>query len=1721
MASFMDYYRDELAKRGAGAAKSPSRSLPVAAKGPQEDEGILSTKSPVGWVLDMISRPLYGATNMINKTFDDVQQFTKTHPERGIAAALSPDTLGAMAESISKSGGRFVEGMTSNNDANKKSTSDLIEKGTDTYAPILDKNYVDVQDNVNPVAKGVLGFAGDIALDPLTYIPGGLFLQAGKNVVRGADKVLGAVSKGLVGAKDAGKAAEVVEKAAKAPKKAKSSRFGGEENPFEGINDLQPDDFRPTQPVQALDIPKTFNMEAIGTDLSRVQEILGRAPERQAIESAQTAVPAAAREVPEVVSEAGSAATGRSASPEPRVTAEQTAPDLSSVIDEAGAIPTAGRSVADLIMQSPNRAPIAQVLTDVADTMTSPKALPNYNQWANSLPPTHIVKDPTGSVQPFTVSKLRDDLARYQDKSIKPALKPSKEYIERSLNLLRQQYQREIAPQANVVDALSAFRAKAASEARSMRSAVGDELFDFLSSVNSPSTFHKTLSQIRHVIEPDEGVMDALRNMDQRLSRILTDRLGVPRAAKPKTPEEAAQFAERLLSANEPYQAAMAKGLAKALNEELTDLAEKGYAYFIRKNGLDIARTSSAAGAGKGRYVDQLNGFSQYTMLRSQADAIEIAALDIMRARGIKGMSFTGLYSAQRTAIYKEAVLRVLDDQARLLDDIGAHMSIGVGADTVQLSMAEVYRGLLSTADSMGIGKTIDQGLFNYGTQAAPTAVTDAVAAAVAGASRADVLAMLLSPKKYGNKGLLPNAQGKRPNNLLDSGHGWGFAPNARAAAQRLANEVGAKVMPNPSGKGWFVQYRFEGKNPMAEALADTIMRAKDDLASRAAENEIAFVSRTRQEAHKLSTDELAKIEAFLKDPSGAIAKIRAFKARNQRIEADAATINASPDAVQAAQGIVEASLGERLVTTMAAAGRAEPKYVSAETAIDLRQANETFTGGTWDSVVDDFSARPSVDELEDPLTGLRPNEEWAEVVDETTPLHGDWRDMLFDEAADFIAPAGAKPKPKKTKKSGKFVDLSQDAPAMIDQFGDRVIDPYGMMKHKIRQWFDQNYRMGNVMPIAHAWQNSMSMRSAYIGHQLNAIHKAAKKLSPDQDLLPAAFSQLQAGVRATEPRMAQVQDMIQGVLGDFFDLDAAGSMGNVFLRTTSKPELINAMLKQKGLDQAFDLDLAKRTAAEQGVPLDAALADQWRGWKIDDPLDFMHRLSQARQELAFNKGAAMSFVQMAKEAGAFSSKKAPGFVRVTATGESRFAAHLPENTFVKKDLAVELQRVEEVLRTSREFKGQVGDFVRNTYAPLLNAWKFAITLPRPGHHIRNLIGDTSITWMRRGNRYFARSWKDAAKLLATRPSYTDVNMLEAATRYGTRDLPRGGDVIIGSEKYGDFTADELYAALAEGGALPTYNIGEDFVDASGRLNEILGKVTLRDTRVGEGLGKLSEGRDHLSRFQHFIQIIRQDQRGWKGSRESLIDHAVQEVIKYHPDASLLTTVESKIRLAIPFYSWFGKILPAIVESTVMHPGRLSAFNKASYNWAVASGLDPTSLSDPFPDDQLFPSFITEGGLGPQFTAEALPLPGADQQYIRMNPGIAHLDVMNSIGPDPIRGLAGMVSPLIRVPAELLSGGSWSTGAKINDWSDYVDQSIPGVNYVANVSGISPTGSVESLLSGNGVDEQRGIQKGTKTDFDKALSVANWITGLGIQNLSRENYVNYAEIERRNEARDK
>lgn len=1716
---FLSYYNDELRKRGAtpGAplAASPGGLQPFTfGKTPAEENPFLGAGK---WLLDIIDRPRNAVANVAKNAIDRGTAAGEAYSSGDVLGGTA-NTLGAILGSIPAA----FQGLTSNDPDDKLSTSDLIEYGTDTIGAASNPDYIDREDNVAPVYKGTYGFVGDVLTDPLMYVPGGVLLKGAKAGVGAVDKGLTAVSKAMVGAPkgvvtaareavqnaDEFKAANQLADDAEEAVAAASRQPKGDYVDFDfDAEDLFPAGASRPQPAPPRSGPA-------GPSPSTVATAMRELPAGSVAVAAETV-----EEVPDILK----ALTESVPTPAPRAQPAASAPDLPvGVADEGGAIPMGGASLQDLIASAPNKAPLQDFLAGLTKTRTSSSVPDTLNRWASeNLDDAHKLVVGGSADRTMSMGQLRTLMAN-RSRAVQAGDKAEAVRIQRLtepyVKQLRDEYQAAVGAAKPFDDDFTAYQAMLSRDEDSVRNALGDKLMDFLGNRVTPTKFDKLIREIKAVTDAGPDVADTLRTIDQNLSRLLSDRLGVPRLSKPSTPEEVAEYTEAAFRKNDAYEAAFSKGLTAALRDETL---LKDFPYKVTKDGLLVKRTDLTGGVGKGRYVDQLNGFSQYTFMRHLTPAILEAANTMLRARGSR-RTFEGLYSEQRTEAFREATLRVLDHLNRVMDETGINMSIGVGRDTSMLSTSEVYRAVMAAAEEAGRARTIDQGLFNYGTAVAPTSLTNAAAAAMRGADRDEVLAILQDAKKYGKKGLIPGQDGQLLSGLVSKGHGWGSLSYSHLAG--IVEELGqgrslAKGLIRKKEKGrtsaatgnergkthYYIQYSANGQNHMAEALADAIMDAKDALRVRAAENEAAFVARTGAESHKLTTEALQGIERLLADPSGIISKTASLKDWKKNIVEDAATIAAMPDSVRSSQLLTEAGMGDELVKDVETLRRAAAASEKASTSKDLERVAYDIVEATWDDVegVVRRTGRSRVDEvIED-----------AEIVDDlpTVQDRPSGNPSDFNTVLDDLFEETGEAATTKVRRRDPVGDLSQDADKMVDAFGQRIQDPYSLLKHKVRSWFDQNYKAGVAHPLFSKWQNSMAMRASYLNSQLNAISSTARKAGDvDGQLIRAAFANVQRGTASMNPGTAELEKQISGVLKDFFDLDATGSLGNSFLRISSKVDAVNAMLAQKGLK--FEFDAAEATIGKVFDP--KMLASQWKQWDVEDPLDFMHRMNLAREELAINAGVARSFISLAKKADAYSSIPRSGFVRVTASGKSRFGAHIPDDTYIRKDLFDELQQVETTLRTSREFQGELGNFVRKVYGPTLNAWKRAITIMRPGHHVRNYIGSTSATYVRRGANEFRRSHEDAYKILMQKNDYRDVDMLAAAESNGITSLPRRGDTLLSLGKRGDIKVDEAYAYLAENGSLPSFRVSEDFLPTDGGLSKLMETLSLANTKVGKAAGGVSEFTDHFTRAQHFMQALRQDAKKFPNkSKADLMEAALKETQKYHPDASMLTPTESKLRLAIPFYTWFSKMMPALVESMVMHPGRVSLLNKASYNFAVANGIQPESIADPFPDDQLFPSFIKENPMGPQMNWGG--------SYVRVNPGFAHLDVMNSFGADPFRGLLGMVSPIVRVPAEVLSGGSWQTGGQISDTSDYIDQSIPFVNYLSNLTGLSTTGSVAGLLTGQGVDPQKGFQEkadGTtnKSSLDQGLSALNWLTGLGFQNLSRPNYVNYAEIEKRN-----
>jgi hypothetical protein len=490
------------------------------------------------------------------------------------------------------------------------------------------------------------------------------------------------------------------------------------------------------------------------------------------------------------------------------------------------------------------------------------------------------------------------------------------------------------------------------------------------------------------------------------------------------------------------------------------------------------------------------------------------------------------------------------------------------------------------------------------------------------------------------------------------------------------------------------------------------------------------------------------------------------------------------------------------------------------------------------------------------------------------------------------------------------------------------------------------------------------------------------------------------------------------------------------------------------------------------------------------------------------DKAAASLFVA---RAGVTSTKPAAGFTKIPELDlfEHPLLGHMPKNTYIKDDILQEVGNIERMIMSDYSPKSPFGKWLNENYVPTLSAWKKGVTIYRLGHHVRNLLSSEGIQWTVEGSRHYLGSTNAALKTLMKHKSYEGVDWAQTVTELDTMRMPTGGDKLFTFGK-NEITVDALYEAAEKHGLFTDFRMVEDLFDdtPATAFSKFIDKATFKDTALERMAGGLSEYQSHFSRMHHFTQILMK--QGTKGKNwEQAIEEAAKKVRRHHPDGMTLTPFErAYLKPLIPFYSWFRQMIPVIAEGIVQNPGRFMAYPKASYNMAVAMGVDPQSLQDPFPENELFPSFITD-----QLTGPVAQING---NYFTGAPGYAYADILNQFVADPKKGLIGMVTPFVKVPGELITGTKWDTGTQINDYSDYIDAQIPGINYLSNFTGTSTTGTVAGLLSGQGVDRQYSVDKGNKTPLDQGLSVSNWFSGLGLQNISKENYKNLAEIEKRN-----
>lgn len=431
------------------------------------------------------------------------------------------------------------------------------------------------------------------------------------------------------------------------------------------------------------------------------------------------------------------------------------------------------------------------------------------------------------------------------------------------------------------------------------------------------------------------------------------------------------------------------------------------------------------------------------------------------------------------------------------------------------------------------------------------------------------------------------------------------------------------------------------------------------------------------------------------------------------------------------------------------------------------------------------------------------------------------------------------------------------------------------------------------------------------------------------------------------------------------------------------------------------------------------------------------------------------------------------------------------------------------------------GKFLK-LYDSALRTWKSGVTIYSPSHHIRNLIGDTWLAWLDglSDPRYYTKAGR---VLVSQRHNYSDIEKGKNPLRdilgegreaeivseimgQSSKGLPKGTSVAarikVGKKKY-ELSNDQVYQLAFRHGILPHSSVIEDLPGSETLMETLaqrfhpgkLGPFAPAKGTVAKKAREFSESREHFGRMAHWLYAL-ENSKG--SSLDEILETAAGRVRKYHPDGLDLTMTEKKVfRRLMPFYSWNRKAIPLIVEGLFTNPAKITAYPKVMSGLQESQGID-SSVSDPWPDDQLFPDWLSGNVIGPMLPpdnpfARAIARSDDEVGYTLINPGVPGTDILEDFFNNPVKGIGNQITPAIKLPAEIAFGQEFQSGAPIKDKTEYIDKNVP---LLSTISRLTHGGVGTGLVEG-------GDLKGKETEPFNIAALINFLTAAGILDTGR------------------
>ena len=489
------------------------------------------------------------------------------------------------------------------------------------------------------------------------------------------------------------------------------------------------------------------------------------------------------------------------------------------------------------------------------------------------------------------------------------------------------------------------------------------------------------------------------------------------------------------------------------------------------------------------------------------------------------------------------------------------------------------------------------------------------------------------------------------------------------------------------------------------------------------------------------------------------------------------------------------------------------------------------------------------------------------------------------------------------------------------------------------------------------------------------------------------------------------------------------------------------------------------------------------------DPFIVLTRMIQAVQFASTEKTIVSDFASQfgyKAQGMTFEQAVANGWVKIQGDGPgTNLATHLPspENGgLFPPDIAREFMSINR--EWNKLYNSKSMNNMMRTMMEVQGFLKATQTIFRPGHHIANMFGDTTtamiagtlnpVHW-KQGVEFAMRFMTEDVRATwgKNRLTYKMENLFEGFKNYGrTVELTdKTGRTVPAITLYKDgkvvkkaLDQDSLFREMQARGIIVGNifqndiqglyeSVAANAADLGAKqslMKVVQAKALSASQKVEQPFGAMASWYGNIPRAAHAMRVIQS--RSWKSVNEAL-DAAALEIGRYHPTIQSLSASERRgPRMMFTYYTWLRVAHNAFIDMALNHTAAMTVPAKLQFNTATQEGLAPSSISNPWAQGAIAPSYMTYSVYGPTGTSASgsqmlykrsfLPLDVLDTWNFQLDPAKTWDEnaVSNIFAAG--RTLGKSISIVAQPAVELLTGTDMNTGTPttVKDLPTFLDK---------------------------------------------------------------------------------